>query len=172
MGVYKYIRQAWKKPQSSLGELWQERLVQWRREPGTLRIEKPTRLDRARAVGYKAKQGVVLIRQRVLRGGHERPQIKGGRRSKRSGINLTLWKNYQQIAEERVQRKYPNLVVLNSYWVGEDGKNRWYEVVLVDPDHPVIKADHHLRWTGTPSNRDRVFKGKTTAGRRSRGLMR
>ena len=168
MGLYKYVREVWKRPRDN--ELWRERLIQWRNENSTVRLDKPTRIDRARSLGYKAKQGFVIIRQRVLRGGHRREQIKGGRRPKRFGTRLNLDKNYQWIAEERVQKDYKNLVVLNSYWVAEDGLYRWFEVILVDPDHPVIKADRNLTWLQTRKNRSRVFHGKTSAGKKGRGL--
>jgi len=82
MGIYKYIRQAWKNPKENLGGLYKERLLQWRNEPATVRIGRPTRLDAARSQGYKAKQGIVVVRQRVMRGGHERPQMAGGRRGR------------------------------------------------------------------------------------------
>jgi len=41
-------------------------------------------------------------------------------------------KSLQKIAEERVAKKFSNLKRLNSYWVWEDGKYKWFEVVLVD----------------------------------------
>ncbi|PIZ51888.1 50S ribosomal protein L15e [Candidatus Woesearchaeota archaeon CG_4_10_14_0_2_um_filter_33_13] len=168
MGLYQHIREAWKKP--NLNELWRPRLIAWRKENSTVKLEKPTRLDRARALGYKAKQGVIVVRQRVLRGGHTRPQIKKGRRPKRFGTRLDLTKNYQQICEERAQKKFENLMVLNSYWVAQDGKHYWYEVILVDPNHPVIKADKNLNWACTKKHASRVFQGKTSAGRKARGL--
>ena len=172
MGVYKYVRNLWKNPKKSMPELWRERLLLWRREKVTVKIERPTRIDRARSLGYKAKQGYVVVRQRVLRGGHTRPQIKKGRRPKRYGTKLNLSKNYQQIAEERVQKKYLNLAVLNSYWVAEDGKNFWYEVILVDPSHPVIKNDEKINWICAKRNKSRVFHGKTSSGRKGRGLRK
>ena len=76
----------------------------------------------------------------------------------------------QRIAEARADRKYPNLEVLNSYWVGEDGKNKWFEVILVDPFHPVIKSDKNLNWVCDPSVRDRAARGKTSAGQKGRGM--
>lgn len=150
-------------------ELWKERLIAWRSGNSTTRIEHPTRIDRARSLGYKAKQGFIIIRQRLLRGGHRRQDIAGGRRPKHFGKRLTLVKNYQHIAEERVQKKFVNLSVLNSYWVAEDGKHVWYEVIMVDPDHPVIKADPSINWIFQARNRTRVFHGRTSAGRKSRG---
>ena len=84
MSLYKYIREAWKSPKKNiLKDQLKDRLIQWRREPATVRVAKPTRLDRARSLGYKAKQGILVIRQRVLRGGRQRPKPAGGRRSKR-----------------------------------------------------------------------------------------
>lgn len=170
MGLYKYVREMWNKPQQN--QLWRERLIQWRKDHSTVRLEHPTRLDRARSLGYKAKQGIVVVRQRVRRGGHRREKIKGGRRSKRFGTRMDLKKNYQLVSEERAQRKFRNLSVLNSYWVADDGYYCWYEVILVDPDHPVIKSDRNLSWLKTRKNKSRVFHGKTSAGKKSRGLTR
>lgn len=172
MGMYQKVRELWKKPQQNMPELWRERLIKWRKEPVTIKISKPTRIDKARSLGYKAKQGIIVVRQRVLRGGHTRPQIKGGRRPKRYGTKLNLSKNYQQIAEERAQKKFLNLAVLNSYWVARDGKYYWYEVILVDSNHPVIKSDKNLAWLQDKKNKSRVFHGKTSAGRKGRGLRK
>ncbi len=170
MGMYKHVRNLWKKPKANMPELFKERLIQWRREPSSTRIEKPTRIDRARSLGYKAKQGYVVVRQRVLRGGHKKPQLKGGRRPKRYTTRLTLRKSYQVIAQERCQKKYENLVLLNSYWVAQDGKYYWYENILVDPDHPVIKKDPKMAWLQNSSSRSRAFTGKTSAAKKSRGM--
>ena len=170
MGLYQHVRELWKKPQENLGELWRERLVQWRREESTVKIEHPTRIDRARSLGYKAKQGYIVIRQRVPKGGHTRPKIQGGRRSKRYSQLLSLRKSYQLIAEERTQKKFHNLIVLNSYWVAEDGEFYWYEVILVDPYHPVIKADANINWICQPKHLGRVFHGRTSAGTKVRGM--
>lgn len=170
MGLYKQVRELWKKPQLNMPELWRERLIAWRKDDSTVKIERPTRIDRARSLGYKAKQGYIMVRQRVKRGGHTRPQIKSGRRPKRYGTMLNLRKNYKLIAEERTQKKFRNLVVLNSYWVGQDGKHYWFEVILVDPNHPVIQSDRKINWICTQRNRSRVHHGKTSAGMKGRGL--
>lgn len=170
MSLYKQVRELWKKPKANMPELWRERLIKWRKEQVTVKLERPTRIDRARSLGYKAKQGYLVVRQRVLRGGHTRPQIKKGRRPRNYGTRLSLRKNYQQIAEERTQKKFLNLAVLNSYWVAQDGKHYWFEVILVDPSHPVIKTDPKINWICDKKNWKRVFHGKTSAGRKGRGL--
>lgn len=170
MGMYKYVRDLWKKPKKNLGEVQKKRLVLWRKQPVTVRIEKPTRIDRARSLGYKAKQGFVVVRQRVNRGGRMRPRPAGGRRPKRYSRTKTVKKNYQWVAEERAVKKYTNCEVLNSYWVGQDGQHYWYEVILLDREHPNIKKDLNLRRIA--AKRGRVHRGLTSAGRKSRGLRR
>ena len=169
---YKYIGEAWKRPRESyVGKLRLERLQKWRREKTVTRIERPTRLDRARSLGYKAKQGIIVVRVRVRRGGRRKSRYVRGRRTKRMGMHkITPGKSIQRIAEERASRKYPNMEVLNSYWVGEDGKHKWYEVILVDPHHPSIISDKNLNWICDPVHRGRAERGKTSAGRRGRGL--
>ena len=171
-GLYQHIRELWKKPKENLGPLWKERLVAWRKEPVTIRIKRPTRLDRARTLGYKAKQGFLIVRQRVQRGGHTRPDIKKGRRPRHNRQRLILGKSYQRVAEERVARKYVNCEVLNSYWVAKDGKYYWHEIILVDKSHPAIKADKKMNWICSGKHRNRAFRGLTSAGRKSRGLRK
>lgn len=168
MGMYKYVRQAWKKPKDLPN--WRERLIKWRREPTTVRIERPTRIDRARSLGYKAKQGFLVVRQRVKRGGRRRGSYLGGRRPKHSRLNLVLDKNYKQVAEERANKKYPNCEVLNSYEVAKDGKSFWFEIILIDKAHPVILADKNINWISEKQHTGRVYRGLTSTARKSRGL--
>lgn len=164
--MYDYIKDSWKKPQET-GE-WKKRLIEWRRGNSIIRLDKPTRLDRARKLGYKAKKGFVVVRVRILRGGRKRPRRKKGRRSKRQTIHKTLQINYQWVAESRVERKFKNMVVLNSYWVAQDGINYWYEVILIDPSRPEIIVDKNL--SGLLNKKGRVIRGLTSAARKSRGL--
>ena len=148
-----------------------ERLLTWRRQNTVTRLEHPTRLDRARSLGFKAKGGFVVVRVRVRRGGQRKRAIIAGRRPKHKGVlRMTLKKSLRRIAEERAQKHYPNLEVLNSYWVGEDGKQKFFEVLLLDPTSPEIRADPQLAWIGAPAQKRRVFRGLTSAGREGRGL--
>ena len=172
MGMYKHIRNLWKLPKQNLKDIWKQRLMQFRREPVTVRVEKPTRLDRARSLGYKAKQGIIIVRQRVSRGGHKRPDIKGGRRPKNTRQTMVLSKNYQSIAEERANKKYVNCEVMNSYLVAEDGKHFWFEIIMVDRDSPQVRADKDVSWITEDQHHKRAFRGLTSAGRKSRGLRK
>ncbi len=152
--MYKYMALAWRKPSESyVSSLMKERLIAWRRQPTVVRIEKPTRIDRARSLGYKAKVGFVVVRVRVRKGGLRKPRPRSGRRPKRMGVyGFSPWKSLRKIAEERASRKYPNLKVMGSYWVGEDGRHKWFEVILVDPHHPSIKSDRELQAKLSPKD--------------------
>jgi len=170
--TYRYMARSFRQTLGDEGAgLRHERLLAWRREHSVTRLERPTRLDRARAVGYRAKGGFVIVRVRVRRGGQGKRAIIAGRRPKHKGIlKMTLSKSLRRIAEERAQKHYPNLEVLNSYWLGEDGKQKFYEVIIVDPDHPEILADPKIAWIAAPAQRGRVYRGLTSAGTEGRGL--
>lgn len=147
-----------------------DKLIEWRRSPNSIvRLEKPSNIARARRLGYKAKQGVFVVRVRIRKGSgaHRRPTA--ARRPKRMAVNkLTRSKSIQRIAEERASKKYPNCEVLNSYFVGQDGKRKYFEVILVDRDHPAVLADKHL--SGIALKKGRAERGLTSAGKRGRGM--
>ena len=167
--MYHYIRQIWKKPTR---ELLQSRLIAWRAGESIVKVEKPLRLDRARALGYKAKKGILVFRVRVKRGGRKRTRHKHGRKSRKQHIRKILKMNYQWVAEMRAERNYPSLEVLNSYQVGKDGKYYFYEVIMIDPTKPEIMSDDVLKWICKPENRKRAQRGLTSAARKSRGLRK
>ncbi len=146
--MYRHLQRAWRKPGDSyVKDLMRERVIIWRRQPLIVRVDKPTRLDRARRLGYKAKKGFVVVRVRVRRGGRRKPRPVLGRRQKRMGVKkFTPAKSIKLIAEERADRKFPNLEVLNSYWVWQDGQSKWFEVIMVDPHSPSIKSDKNVGW--------------------------
>jgi large subunit ribosomal protein L15e len=147
MGAYKYISRGWKnRKNSSVDQYLRQAAIAWRRDHVIKRLQFPTRPDRARSLGYRRKQGFVVARVRVRKGGSRKKRPSSGRRPKAFGVTkFTRAKSLKQIAEERVAKRFPNLSVLNSYYVWEDGMSRWFEVVLVDPNHPAIKKDHTMR---------------------------
>ena len=167
-GMYHYLREAWKKPTR---EMLYERMIEWRAGNSIERVEKPLRLDRARALGYKAKRGFVILRVRLKRGGRkrERAGIKG-RKSGKQTIRKTLKMNHQWVAEIRAARRYDNLEVLNSYFIGKDGKYIYFEVIMVDPSKPEIKSDRTLKWISNNQHKKRAERGLTSAAKKSRGL--
>ena len=166
-GMYHYIQQAWKKPDA---KTLRERMIGWRESETQVKVEKPLRLDKARALGYKAKKGFVVIRIRLKRGGHKRPRPNKGRRSKRMHTRKNLMMNYRWIAESRTAKKYKNLEVLNSYQIGKDGKHYFFEVICIDPLIPEIVSDKNLNWIADKNHKKRPLRGITSAGKKSRGL--
>ncbi len=144
-----------------------ENIRKWSRQAVVKRIDRPTNLQRARTLGYRAKQGFVIARTRIKRGGRRRASERKGRKPKKAGlVHFTAAQSLQSIAEKRVARKFPNLEVLNSYYVGESGTHKFYEVILVDPVHPAIKKDRKINWIA--GQRRRVFRGLTSSARKSR----
>merc|ERR1711879_884294 len=176
MGAYKYLQEIWRKKQSEvLRFLLRVRAWEMRNLPRVHRASKPTRPDKARRLGYKAKQGFVIYRSRVRRGGRKRKVHKGITHGKpvNQGVKfLKFARNLRSVAEERVGRVCGNLRVLNSYWVNQDAVYKYYEVILVDPFHSAIRNDPRMNWITKPVHKHRERRGLTAAGRKSRGLTK
>ncbi len=168
-GLAHYLRQVWKKSDK---KVLRERMIQWRKGNSITKVDKPLRLDRARSLGYKAKKGFVIARVKIKRGGRKRERRNKGRRSKRQTIRKTVKMSYKWIAEQRAARKFTNLEVLNSYQIGKDGMYYFFEVILVDPSKPEIKNDRTMKWITKKQNKNRVFRGLTSSGKKSRGLRK
>eukprot|EP00245_Coleochaete_scutata_P005953 TRINITY_DN1_c0_g1_i1.p1 TRINITY_DN1_c0_g1~~TRINITY_DN1_c0_g1_i1.p1 ORF type:complete len:205 (-),score=23.00 TRINITY_DN1_c0_g1_i1:595-1209(-) len=174
MGAYKYLEELWKKKQSDVMRfLLRVRCWEYRQFPTIVRVTHPTRPDKARRLGYKAKQGFVIYRVRVRRGGRKRPVSKGivyGKPKSQGITQLKFQRNQRAVAEERVGRKCGGLRVLNSYWINQDSMYKYFEVVLVDPAHTAIKKDPRINWITKPVMKHRELRGLTSAGRKHRGL--
>ena len=163
MGAYKYIQENIQKGYKARDETYRRRITGWRNEPVMFRVEKPSNLTRARRLGYKAKQGIVIIRTRIDKGRRKRRTPMGGRKPRHAYLFVQPQLSHQAIAEQRVNRVYKNMEVMNSYWVGEDGEYKFFEVILGDP----------TKVNSTSLNRKlKSFRGLTSAGRKSRGLGR
>jgi len=122
-----------------------ERIVKWRKQNAVTRIDKPSRIQRARRLGYKAKQGIIVVRMRVGTGGMRKQRPTGGRRPKHLGVTrIKADDNMKTVAERRVLERYPNMKLLGSYYIYKDGKHYWFEVILADPVHPRIMQDKEL----------------------------
>ena len=123
-----------------------QRAVIWRNENAVTRVEKPSRIARARRLGYKAKQGIIVVRMRVGTGGMRKQRPRAGRRPKHLGVTkIKADVSMKQVAERRVLERYPNMKLLGSYFLYKDGMHYWFEVVLADPSHPRIAKDKEIR---------------------------
>lgn len=167
--MYSYLREAWKKPDT---ETMRGRMIAWRAGEAVVVVDKPLRLDKARSLGYKAKKGFVVARIRVMRGGRTRRRVEvKGRKTRKQTNRKTLKMSYRWVAEMRASKYFNNLEVLNSYWIGKDGKHYFFEVILVDPQMPEIKSDRTMSWIYTGHHKGRTERGLTSAGKQSRGLI-
>ncbi|EEQ29622.1 60S ribosomal protein L15 [Microsporum canis CBS 113480] len=139
------------------------------------RASRPSRPDKARRLGYKAKQGYVIYRIRVRRGGRKRTARKGATYGKptNQGVNqLKYQRSLKSTAEERVGKRCANLRVLNSYWINQDSTYKYYEIILVDPQHKAIRKDPRINWIVNPVHKHRESRGLTATGKKSRGLSK
>jgi large subunit ribosomal protein L15e len=141
-----YNADTWLKMWKSNSDELKGKAINWRKEPSIHRIPRPSRLDRARKIGYKAKQGIVVVRARVGRGGMRKQRPVSGRRPKHLGVvRIKQGTSMRKVAEKRVGEKFPNLEVVGSYYLHKDGMHQWFEVVLVDPMHGSISKDREMR---------------------------
>ncbi|SGY73755.1 BQ5605_C005g03316 [Microbotryum silenes-dioicae] len=191
MGAYKYIAELHKRKQSDvLRFLLRVRCWEYRQLNVCHRASRPSRPDKARRLGYKAKQGYVIYRIRVRRGNRKKPVKKGATFGKptNQGVNhLKFQRSLRSTAEERVARRCGGLRVLNSYWINQccappaairprchppkqDGVYKYFEVILVDPSHKAIRRDARINWISNPVHKRREARGLTGAGKKNRGI--
>lgn len=162
MGAYKYIQDTFQEEYKQRSEGYRKRLFEWRNGPAMIRLQRPTNIARARRLGYKAKQGFVLVVTRIRRGRRARRKPMGGRKPRHNYIFVQPQQSHQVMAEKRANIRYRNLEVLNSYWVGEDGMYIYFEVILADPILNSVDLTSVKR-------KGRAFRGLTSAGKKSRG---
>jgi large subunit ribosomal protein L15e len=136
----------WTKMWKSNADELKSKTIGWRTEPVIHKIQRPSRLERAHRLGYKAKQGIIVVRARVGRGGMRKQRPVAGRRPKHLGVvHIKQGTSMRKVAERRVNEKFPNMEVLGSYYLHKDGMYYWYEVILADPNHPSIYKDKEMR---------------------------
>jgi large subunit ribosomal protein L15e len=162
MGAYKYLEELWRRKQSDIMNfILRVRTWEFRQLPVIHRASRPSRPDKARKLGYKAKNGYIIYRVRVRRGGRKRPVAKGIVTGKPTSVGINQLKptrNLRSVAEERVGRKIGGLRVLNSYWVGQDGTHKFFEVIMVDPGHNAIRNDPRINWICQPVHKHRELR--------------
>eukprot|EP00913_Durusdinium_trenchii_P005713 g5331.t1 len=172
MGAYKYLEEMWRKKQSDVMRfLARMRNWEFRQLPAVHRCSRPTRPDKARKVGYKAKQGYCIYRVRVKRGDRKKRVAKGIVYGKPVNQGINKWKavrNLRSIAEERVGRKCGSLRVLNSYWVAQAGRS----VEKLQKNRFLFGVIETLPRICKPVMKHRELRGVTAAGRKARGLLK
>jgi len=176
MGAFKYLEELYKKKQSDvLRFLFRIRCWEYRNLPVCHRASRPSRPDKARRLGYKAKQGYIIYRIRVRRGCRKK-QVHLGKtmgKPKNQGVNqIKPKRNRRSVAEERCQKRCPNLRVLNSYWINQDATFKYFEVIMVDPQFKAIREDPRINWICRAVMKRRPMQGLTAAGKKARGIIK
>ena len=154
--MYKYIQESFQQEYKERSSIYRQRITAWKKLGTVARIDRPTNLARARSLGYKAKEGYFMARVIMGRGSRKRPHPWGGRKPAKNVAYLSPGKALQRTAEEKAARVFRNLEVLNSYWVGQDGTKKFFEIILVD------------RKLSPGQAKGRAFRGLTSAGKKSR----
>ena len=176
MGAYKYLEEIWKKKQSDLIRfVLRVRAWEYRQLPMIHRAARSSRADKARKLGYKKAQGYVIYRVRIRRGGRKKNIRKGTVFGKPRNHGIRKQKKAQthkNICEQRVGKLCSNLRVLNSYWVGQDASFKFFEVIMVDPQHKAIRRDPQINWICSAKHGHREQRGLTASGRKSRGMLK
>ena len=161
LGAYKYIRETYQNELRERPDFYKQKLTLWRKGEAVVRVERPSNLSRARMLGYKAKVGYAIVRIKMDKGRRRRPTVRMGRHPGHMYVYVQPGISHQAIAEQRANRVYKNMEVLNSYIAGEDGNHKFYEVILVDPTRTQ---------PGLKLAKGRAFRGLTSQGRKARGL--
>lgn len=170
MSMYKQLKQTIKSEYRNRSDEYKARIIKWNTEPPITRVNKPTNIARARELGYKAKEGVIVVRVKLKGGSRKRKHPAGGRKPSKSGRYFTRSKSLQAIAEERASRKFTNFETLNSYFVGAAGSRKFYEVILLNKESGAIKSDKQYK--NIINQNGRAFRGLTSSGKRHRGIIR
>ena len=114
----------------------------------------------------------MIYRVRIKRGGRKRQVGKGicyGKPVTGGVAQLKFQRSLRSKAEERAGKKCGSLRVLNSYWICQDSTYKYYEVILVDPQHKAIRRDPRINWIVAPVMKHRELRGLTGAGQKNRG---
>ena len=145
--AYSYMQEWWQSRTPEFKDWIRRSAISWRREPVVKRVPRPTNLVTARRLGYKAKPGIAIVRVRIRRGGARKQRPVSGRRQKAMGVSkFTRSISLQKMAERRVARRYPNMMVRNSYHLFSDGTSHWYEVILIDQNRTsLLQANFHKK---------------------------
>ncbi len=170
MSTYDHIKETFQNEYKERNSEYKGRLTRWSAEPPIVRVPRPTNIARARELGYKAKEGIDIVRVMVRGGSSKRKQHGGGRKPSKSGRYFTRAKSLQAIAEGRAAQAYKNYEVLNSYFVGKAGTKEYYEVIMLNRQSKVLASDPY--YSAILSQTGRALRGLTSAGRKHRGIVR
>jgi len=165
--MYKHIRSTLISEYKERSQPYKDKITAWNSQSPIIRIDHPSNLSRARELGYKAKQGIIVVRVRLRGGRKKRAKPDGGRKPSKSGRFFTRDISMRAIAENRASAKFSNCEVINSYFVGSAGSMKYYEVIMISKGSPAAKSPIY---SAISSKNGRSYRGLTSAGIKHRSL--
>ena len=167
MGAYKYIEELYKKKQTDvLRFVLRIRAWEYRQLNVIHRASRPSRPDRARRLGYEAKQrmsfSVFVSVVEVARSQVRKGQVMG--KPATHGVNqLKPTRSSVALLKSVVGRKCPNLRVLNSYWVeAKTPPSNTLKSSSSTPPHKAIRRDPRYNWICAATMKHRESRGLTS----------
>ena len=170
VSMYRHIKETIQSEYKTRSPEYKLRIIKWNSDGPITRIGRPTNVARARELGYRAKEGIIVVRVQVHGGARKRKHNAGGRKPHASGRYFTPTKSLQAIAEERAATRFPNFEPLNSYFVGSGGSRRFFEVILLNRNSNSITSDPH--YMNIITHNGRGARGLTSSGKKYRGISR
>lgn len=176
MGSNIFVNHIWRKKNTeTMHYLLKLRAWEYRKLPSFYRMKKPTRPEKARRLGYRSIKGFCIYRIRIRRGDFKRDYKKGNAtgKPKSHAINkIKLKKNKKIIAEERIGKICGNLRILNSYWINQDLKFKYFEVILIDPNCRNVRNSWKIQWICSSKFKHRESRALTKSGKKFRGIIK
>lgn len=126
------MRKSFENTISQRSPLLKERLTKWRKQATVLRVEGPTNIPAARRLGYKANRSTIVARVRLSKGRRVRDRPAIGRKPGRNLKRVSPGQPKSMLARNKAQKRFPNMRPIGSYFVGMDGMNEYFEVILVN----------------------------------------
>ena len=121
-----------------------------------MRVRRPHRLSRARAVGFRKVPGVMVYHIRVPRGNRTRPRPVNGRSTRKQRKHVTHGPSLHFIAECRLMRKRAGVVLRGSYRLVKTRDYHVYEVICYSRT-----CEQAYRSGVAIPAKNRVFRGVT-----------
>ena len=129
MGAAKYINASFQKSAKDRSETYRKRIRIWKKQNTVMRTN-PTNPVRARALGYKATKEFIVARVRMKKGNRVRPKADLGRKPGKTRKRVEPGRALSWYAMQKSMRRFPNFQPINCYWAGEDGSEKFFEVIM------------------------------------------
>ena len=109
---------------------YKARLIKWHKGRPITRVEGPTNIPRARALGYKATKDIIVVRVRISKGKRVRRRADLGRKPGKNRKEVNPGAPLSYYAVVKAANKFSNLSPLGVYLAGETGTDKYFEIIM------------------------------------------